>query len=64
MKRESWLEIGLVTFVIAILGAIGVGLAGRASGSVDRNRRHRLPPPDPGSVSERSHQNISSSAAR
>jgi hypothetical protein len=54
----------LLTFALAMLGAIGIAVAGRTSGTVDRNRRHRLPAPDAGSVSGRSHQNISSSAAR
>ena len=64
MDRENWLEIGLLAFVIAMLGAAGVAIAGRSSESLTHRRRASLAPPDPGSVPPRSHQNISSSAAR
>ena len=64
MKREDWLEAGLLTLLLAILGAIGMTIAGRSRESAGHRRRKALPAPDPGDVSHRSHQNISSSAAR
>jgi len=64
MKREDWLEAGLLTFLLAIVGAVGMIIAGRSKESAAHRRRNALPAPDPGDVSHRSHQNISSSAAR
>ncbi len=64
MKREDWLEAGLLTFLLAILGAVGMAIVGRSQGLTNQQQRKGLPAPDPGDVSHRSHQNISSSAAR
>jgi hypothetical protein len=63
-SHETWLEIGLVAFVVAIIGGAGLVLAGRRAGSANRRRWLALPPPARGDVAHWSHQNIGSSAAR
>jgi hypothetical protein len=63
-NRESWLEIGLATLFMAMIGGAGLAVVARAAESARRRQRHALPPPDVGTVSPRSHRNIASSAAR
>jgi hypothetical protein len=63
-SREAWLEVGLLAFIVAMIGGAGIALAGRRTESANRRRWLALPPPARGDVSHRSHQNIASSAAR
>ena len=63
-KRESWLELGLLTLVVATVGAAGIALAGRLAESARHRRLHRHPPPDAGVVAPHAHRNIAGPAAR
>jgi hypothetical protein len=56
--QETLLEIGLVTFLGATLSGLAMLLYGGVVGGARRDRRHRLGPPEPGSVPDERHQHI------
>ncbi len=62
--RETVIEIGLLVFLLSLLGGAALALAGRGVGGASQARRHSLPPPAPGSVSPGRHDNVGGAAAR
>ncbi|MDQ6944696.1 MAG: hypothetical protein M3256_00160 [Actinomycetota bacterium] len=62
--RETVLEIGLLVFLLSLLGGAALALAGRGAAGAGHARRHALPPPPPGSISPGRHENIGGAAAR
>lgn len=61
---ETWLEVGVVAFSLALLAAVGVLLAGRLRGDAGRRRRYAEAPPGGGSVGAERHRNVGAVAAR
>jgi hypothetical protein len=62
--QETLLEIGLVTFLGAMLGGLAMLLYDGAVGGARRGNRRRLAPPEPGSVPDERHQHIASAPPR
>ena len=60
----SAMEIGVAVFSAAVLGALGVLIAGRVMTGARRIRGHGQQPPSAGGVSRERHQNVSTVAAR
>jgi hypothetical protein len=62
--RETVLEIGMLVFLLSLLGGAALALAGRGVGQAGRARQNALPPPSPGSISPGRHENVGGAAAR
>ena len=62
--RETIFEIGVVSFLVLLVGGIAYLLFGDAIGKLLSGQRRREAPPRPGSVPPVRHGNISAAAAR
>ncbi len=62
--QETILEIGVVSFLVLLVGGIAYLLFGDAIGKLLSGQRRKEGPPQPGSVPPERHGNISAAAAR
>jgi len=63
-NAETWLEVGVAAFSVALVAAIAVLVLGRWQGAASRRRRYDEAPPRSGAVAAERHRNVGAAAAR
>ncbi len=63
-EPETYLELGIVAFVLTIAGAAVALLYGRLAGGIDNGHRRTVVAPGAGAVAAERHQHVGTSSPR
>ncbi len=63
-EPETYLELGIVAFVLMIAGAAVALLYGRLAGGIDNGRKRATAGPGAGEIAEERHQHVGTSSPR